>query len=56
MFYGFKLWEREKMYMFSKDKTIISDVINRVLNCREKKELHVFGECGGFTTDCSHSR
>lgn len=46
MFYGFKLWEREKMYMFSKDKTIISDVINRVLNCREKKELHVFGECG----------
>lgn len=34
------------MDIFSKDKTIISDVINRLLNCRELKELYVFGECG----------
>ena len=33
------------MDIFSKDKTIISDVINRLLNCRELKELYVFGEC-----------
>lgn len=36
----------KKMDIFSKDKTIISDVINRLLNCRELKELYVFGECG----------
>jgi glycosyltransferase involved in cell wall biosynthesis len=36
----------KKMDIFSNEKTIISDVINRVLNCREIKELYVFGECG----------
>lgn len=34
------------MDMFSKDNTIVSDVINRVLSCREIKELHVSGQCG----------
>ena len=36
----------KKMDIFSKDRTIISDVINRLLNCRELKELYVFGEYG----------
>lgn len=33
--------------VFSADRTIISDVINRVLNCREIKDLYVFGETKG---------
>ncbi|MBD5550026.1 MAG: glycosyltransferase [Lachnospiraceae bacterium] len=32
------------MDIFSKDNTIISDIINRILNCREIKDLYVFGE------------
>lgn len=34
------------MNIFSKDRTIISDIINRILNCREIKELYVFGKTG----------
>ena len=34
------------MDVFSKDGTIVSDVINRVLNCREIKDLYVLGEIG----------
>lgn len=34
------------MNIFSKETTIISDAINRLLNCRGFKELHAFGECG----------
>lgn len=34
------------MDVFSKDRTIVSDVVNRILNCREIKDLYVFGECG----------
>ena len=36
----------KEMDIFSNEKTIISDVINRVLNCSEIKELYVLGECG----------
>lgn len=35
------------MDILSKEKTVISDIINRVLSCREIKSLYVFGEPEG---------
>jgi len=49
MLYGFIDSGSKKgkgMDIFSKEKNIISDVLNRILNCREIKELYVFGKCG----------
>ena len=35
------------MDIFSKERTIISDIINRVLNCRVIRSLYVLGEPEG---------